>query len=234
MTEADVSHPPGTTVYRCPLPSCEWTFTQAPPDPFAPGPVVAVVAGESLDESIARASMAILRGWYAESERAIEAHLTTHTTLEFVTEISRLNGIISDVARDLADGGAYRLVGDDRRQGDEGEPRPRGMPGPARPRTRSGMTTTCRYCRLDIRDDGGEWRLIWPAMNEDDSDEADPFDCDGIPAIPGRHAPKVERDEVLEAEVRDQYRDLGLDEDSVREAMATARDAGMFEVRDWA
>lgn len=46
--------------------------------------------------------------------------------------------------------------------------------------------------------------------------------------------PKVERDEVLMAEVRDQYRDLGLDEDSIAEALATARDAGMFDVRDWA
>lgn len=44
--------------------------------------------------------------------------------------------------------------------------------------------------------------------------------------------PKVERDEVLMAEVRDQYRDLGLDEDSIAEALATARDAGMFDVPD--
>lgn len=46
--------------------------------------------------------------------------------------------------------------------------------------------------------------------------------------------PKVERDEVLMAEVRDQYRDLGLDEDSVAEALTAARDAGMFDVRNWA
>lgn len=46
--------------------------------------------------------------------------------------------------------------------------------------------------------------------------------------------PKVERDEVLMAEVRDQCRDLGLDEDSIAEALATAREAGMFDVKDWA
>lgn len=44
--------------------------------------------------------------------------------------------------------------------------------------------------------------------------------------------PRVERDEVLMAEVRDQYRDLGLDEDSIAEAVSAARDAGMFDVPD--
>lgn len=92
-------------------------------------------------------------------------------------------------------------------------------------------TITCRYCRLDIRNDGGEWRLIWPAMNEDGGGEADPSDCD---SHAGGHAPKVERDEVLMAEVRDQYRDLGMDEDQIAEAVGVARDAGMFDVRDWA
>lgn len=49
-------------------------------------------------------------------------------------------------------------------------------------------------------------------------------------AGPGGHAPKMERDEILEAEMRDRYRDLGLDEDSIAEAMSAARDAGMFGV----
>lgn len=92
------------------------------------------------------------------------------------------------------------------------------------------MITSCRYCRDDIRNDGGEWRLIWAIMDEENG-ETDPLDCD---SHAGGHAPKVERDEVLMAEVRDQYRDLGLDEDSIAEALATARDAGMFDVRDWA
>ncbi len=91
------------------------------------------------------------------------------------------------------------------------------------------MTTSCRYCLYEIRNDGGEWRLIWAAMNEDGGDEADPFGCD---SHAGGHAPKVERDEVLMAEVRDQYRDLGLDEESVAEAMSAARGAGMFDVPD--
>ena len=89
------------------------------------------------------------------------------------------------------------------------------------------MTTSCRYCLYEIRNDGGEWRLAWTGTDSD----VDPFDCgshaDG-------HAPKVERDEILEAEVRDQYRDLGLNEDSVAEAISAARDAGMFDVQDWA
>lgn len=42
------------------------------------------------------------------------------------------------------------------------------------------------------------------------------------------------RDEILEAEVRDQLRDQGLDEDSVAESLAAMRDQGMFDVPDWA
>ena len=41
------------------------------------------------------------------------------------------------------------------------------------------------------------------------------------------------RDEILEAVVRDELRDQGLDEDSVDEALATMRDRGMFDVPDW-
>jgi hypothetical protein len=40
----------------------------------------------------------------------------------------------------------------------------------------------------------------------------------------------AERDEILEAVVRDELRDLGLDEDSVDESLATMRDQGMFDV----
>lgn len=38
---------------------------------------------------------------------------------------------------------------------------------------------------------------------------------------------------IIEAEVRDQYRDLGLDEGAIAEAMSAARDAGMFDVPSW-
>lgn len=41
-----------------------------------------------------------------------------------------------------------------------------------------------------------------------------------------------ERDEVLEAEVRDQLGDQGIDEDSADEAMAAMRDEGMFDIRE--
>ena len=40
-------------------------------------------------------------------------------------------------------------------------------------------------------------------------------------------------DEVLEAVVRDELRDLGLCEDEVDDALATMRDEGMFDVPDW-
>jgi hypothetical protein len=43
----------------------------------------------------------------------------------------------------------------------------------------------------------------------------------------------AERDEILEAEVRDQLRDQGLDEDEVNEAIWVMRDQGMFDVPDW-
>lgn len=93
--DAVTDYPPGTTVYNCPLPSCEWTFTQSPPDPFSPAGAIPVITGESLDEAMARASMAILREWYGESEQALEAHLGTHTLVEWVAEISRLQEIIA-------------------------------------------------------------------------------------------------------------------------------------------
>jgi hypothetical protein len=41
-----------------------------------------------------------------------------------------------------------------------------------------------------------------------------------------------ERDEILEAEVRDQLGDQGLDKDSAAEAMAAMRDEGMFDIRE--
>ncbi|HEX3957771.1 MAG TPA: hypothetical protein VHZ03_14230 [Trebonia sp.] len=87
------------------------------------------------------------------------------------------------------------------------------------------MTTYCRYCLNEIRNDGGEWRLAWT-----DTD-VDLFECDDHAE---GHAPKVERDEVLMAEVRDQYRDLGMDEDQIAGAVGVARDAGVFDVPDWA
>jgi predicted GNAT family acetyltransferase len=40
-------------------------------------------------------------------------------------------------------------------------------------------------------------------------------------------------DEILEAVVRDELRDQGLDDDSVDEALAAMRENGMFDVPDW-
>ena len=40
-------------------------------------------------------------------------------------------------------------------------------------------------------------------------------------------------DEILEAEVRDQLRDQGADDDSIDEAIAAMRDEGMFDVPGW-
>jgi hypothetical protein len=88
MSGTAAGHPAGTTVYSCPLPECRWTFTQSPPDPFAPG----VATGTSLEESLQRAEMAIMAEWLAEAERAVGAHLATHTLLEWVTGVNRLSG----------------------------------------------------------------------------------------------------------------------------------------------
>ena len=43
----------------------------------------------------------------------------------------------------------------------------------------------------------------------------------------------AERDEVLEAVVRDELRDLGMCEYEVDDALETMRDQGMFDVPDW-
>jgi hypothetical protein len=63
---------------------------------------VPAVAGESLGEAISRASMAIMREWMAGAEQALEAHLCTHTTLEWVTEISRLNSEVTHLRSERA------------------------------------------------------------------------------------------------------------------------------------
>ena len=41
------------------------------------------------------------------------------------------------------------------------------------------------------------------------------------------------RDEILEACVRDELLDLGVDLDSAEESLAVMRDQGMFDVPDW-
>lgn len=41
------------------------------------------------------------------------------------------------------------------------------------------------------------------------------------------------RDEILEAVVRDELRDQGLDEDSIQESILAMRDAGVLDVPDW-
>jgi hypothetical protein len=43
----------------------------------------------------------------------------------------------------------------------------------------------------------------------------------------------AEHDEILEAVTCDELRELGLDEDSADEAIATMRDQGMFDVPGW-
>lgn len=91
------THPPGTAVYHCPLPECEWTFTHSPPDSSSPAGPVPAIAGETLDETIGRAALAISMQWYAEAEDALEVHLSTHTLVEWVTEIGRLNRLLAKV-----------------------------------------------------------------------------------------------------------------------------------------
>ncbi len=88
--------PPGSSVWSCPLTGCEWTHTQAAPD--AASPAGFVVPAATLEESLQRASMAIMTEWYASAERAIEAHLSTHTPLEWVTEVQRLRRLADAVA----------------------------------------------------------------------------------------------------------------------------------------
>ena len=52
--------------------------------------------------------------------------------------------------------------------------------------------------------------------------------------VPGTAGRVLMYDEILEACARDELRDLGMDEDSVGEALATMRDQGMFDVPEWA
>src|SRR5581483_6858257 len=48
----------------------------------------------------------------------------------------------------------------------------RGRPVQVRPRREADtMTTSCRYCLYESRNDGGEWRLAWTGTDSD----VDPF-----------------------------------------------------------
>ena len=56
--------------------------------------------------------------------------------------------------------------------------------------------------------------------------EHDPDECERTQ----RNGRRRDTDEVLEAEVRDQLRDQGLDDDGAEMALAAMRDEGMFDV----
>jgi hypothetical protein len=81
----------GTTIYHCPLSTCEWQYVLPegdewrdiqPPNPEA---LAGVEAGD-FAAAIGRQRMC-----YVES--ILSAHAATHTTVEWITEINRLRGV---------------------------------------------------------------------------------------------------------------------------------------------
>lgn len=91
MIDCGAAH---TTIYHCPLSSCGWEYTE--PDWLTvrtPGPAIQVTGTMSMTEAageIGRRRLAVV-------EADLEAHLSTHTPLEWVTEVNRLNAELAAV-----------------------------------------------------------------------------------------------------------------------------------------
>ena len=73
--------PAGSTLYRCPLPDCPWTHGEFPPAAGDPEPLAATFDG---------AAATLARQLALGAEQGIRAHLETHTLVEWVQYISRL------------------------------------------------------------------------------------------------------------------------------------------------
>ena len=87
--------PAGTAIYHCPLEACEWTHAEPPPGAeIAEAPSPLAGDARTLEEAIAESTFAAMRDWLMGAERILTAHLKTHSLLEWVEEISRLNGRI--------------------------------------------------------------------------------------------------------------------------------------------
>jgi len=95
-----MTYPAGSTVYSCPLPECGWTLNPDDPDPAS-----AAVATAALKGSVSHTPGEMMTAIAKAIDKALEAHLSTHTTLEWVREIARLSGIVGKVAAELADDG---------------------------------------------------------------------------------------------------------------------------------
>lgn len=83
--------PAGTTIYHCPLEACEWTYAQPPPGTeIAEMPSVPVGYAATLDEAISQGVFATMTDWLGGADRVLEAHLKTHSLLEWVQEVTAL------------------------------------------------------------------------------------------------------------------------------------------------
>ena len=83
--------PAGSTVWHCPLSSCEWMYAQpAPGTEIAETPSAPAGSAGTLSEAIEQVAFAAVMDWYLGAERVLEVHLRTHSLLEWVQEVQRL------------------------------------------------------------------------------------------------------------------------------------------------
>lgn len=95
--------PAGTTIYGCPLEACEWTHAEPPPGTVmaeAPSPPAGNAA--TLDEAITESAFATVRDWLTGADRVAGAHLKTHSLIEWVQEVGRLQRDVTDAHRVVA------------------------------------------------------------------------------------------------------------------------------------
>ena len=84
--------PVGSAVWHCPLSSCGWTYAQPPPgSEIAEVPSAPAGNAGTLGEAIEQGAFAVVRDWYLGAERVIEAHLKTHSLVEWAQEVQWLH-----------------------------------------------------------------------------------------------------------------------------------------------
>src|SRR5262245_42351331 len=84
-------YPAGTFVWNCPLGTCEWAYAQPPPGTVtAETPSAPVGYAATLDEAISQGVFATMTDWLSGADKVLEAHLETHSLLEWVREVTDL------------------------------------------------------------------------------------------------------------------------------------------------
>jgi len=97
---SDTTWQPPLVRLSCPLPDCTWVY-----DEPSPWPLMGTAKPDATPDVLAAMFMRSAR-----SEEIVRSHLETHSLLEWVQEIQRLNGIRANVTRELGPDGPIGVM----------------------------------------------------------------------------------------------------------------------------